>query len=124
VAVLLRFSDRIDHSRQRTLTAATDLERDIAPLARELLDGLWERRVRVRHVGVRLSGLAGGIEQVDFFDDSTGADGWTPTRAQKGRALAGAVDRVRERHGFRVISSARALHASRGQLDPARSECA
>ncbi len=119
VAVRLRFSDRIDHSRQQTLTAATDLERDVAPLARELLEGLWERRVRVRHVGVRLSGLVGGIDQVDFFDDSMGADGWTPTRAQKGRALAGAVDRVRERYGFRVISSARALHAPGGQLDPA-----
>jgi DNA polymerase-4 len=124
VAVRLRFSDRIDHSSQQTLTAATDLERDVAPLARQLLERLWERRVRVRHIGVRLSGLTGGIDQVDFFDDSTGADGWTPTRAQKGRALAGAVDRVRERYGFGVISSARALRAPGGQLDPARSECA
>ena len=124
VAVRLRFADGIDHSRQQTLAAATDLERDIAPLARKLLEGLWERRIRVRQVGVHLSGLEGGIEQVDLFDDSTGAKGWTPTRAQKGRALAGAVDRVRQRYGFGVISSALALCAPRGQMDPARAECA
>ncbi len=124
VAVRLRFADGIDHYRQHTLIAATDLERDIAPLARQLLERLWERRVRVRQVGVRLSGLTGGMEQGDLFDDSAGAGGWTPTRAQKGRALAGAMDRIRQRHGFGIISSARAMEAPRGQMDLGRAEYA
>jgi len=102
----------------------TDLERDIAPAARDLLERLWERRVRVRQVGVRLTGLTGGLEQTDLFDDLTGADGWTPTRAQRGRALSGAVDRIRDRHWFRTISSGRAAGAPRGQMDPGRTECA
>ncbi len=124
VAVRLRFSDSIDSVRQSTLAMPTDLERDIAPTARELLERLWERRVRVRQVGVRLTGLTGGLEQTDLFDDLTGADGWTPTRAQRGRALSGAVDRIRERHGFWTISSGRAVDAPRGQMDPGRAECA
>jgi len=124
VAVRLRFSDSIDVVRQCTLAAATDLERDIAPAARTLLERLWERRVRIRQVGIRLTGLAGGMEQTDLFDDLSGAGGWTPTRAQRGRALAGAVDRIRQRHGFETISSARAAGAPRGQMDPGRTECA
>jgi len=117
VAVRLRFADAVDMAMQQTLTMPTDLERDLAPMARALLERLWERRTRVRQVGVRLSGLAGGLEQTDLFDDISGADGWTPTRAQRGRALAGAVDRARGRWGFDVVGSARALNAPGGQMD-------
>lgn len=123
IAVRLRFSDGIDAARQHTLSAPTDLDRDVAPVARDLMEKLRERRVRIRQIGVRLSGLAGGMEQVDLFDDPSGAGGWTPTRAQRGRALAGAVDLLRQRYGFEVISSARAVGAPRGQMDPARAEC-
>jgi DNA polymerase-4 len=117
VAVRLRFADGIDAAHQHTLTMPTDLERDLAPIARALLERLWERRVRVRQIGVRLTGLAGGLEQVDLFDDLSGAQGWTPTRAQRGRALAGSVDRVRRRYGFGAIGSGRALNAPGGQMD-------
>jgi DNA polymerase-4 len=117
VAVRLRFADSVDAAMQQTLTTSTDLERELAPVARILMERLWERRIRVRQVGVRLSGLIGGLEQGDLFDDLTGAEGWTPTRAQRGRALAGSVDRVRSRHGFGAICSARALNAPGGQMD-------
>jgi len=120
VAVRMRFADGADRVRQTTLARPTDLDRDCGPVARQLMDGLWEKRTRVRRVGVRLSGLVGGLEQVDLFDDARGAVAWIPTRAQRGRALAGAVDRVRERYGFGVIGSARAAIAPRGQMDPAR----
>ena len=116
-AVRVRFADGIDRARQRTLGVPTDLERDLGPAARQLLERLWERRVRVRQLGVRLTGLMGGPEQGDLFDDLTGADAWTPTRAQRGRALAGAVDRVRGKHGFEAVTSARALDAPGGQMD-------
>ncbi|MFO7768963.1 MAG: DNA polymerase IV [bacterium] len=116
VAVRMRFADGIDRTRQQTLRMPTDLEQDLAPAARELLERLWERRVRVRQLGVRCTGLVGGPEQGDLFDDITGADAWTPTRAQRGRALAGAVDRVRAKHGFEALTSGRALEAPRGQM--------
>jgi DNA polymerase-4 len=117
VAVRLRFADSVDAAMQQSLATATDLERELAPVARLLMERLWERRIRVRQVGVRLSGLLGGLEQGDLFDDLTGAEGWTPTRAQRGRALAGSVDHVRSRHGFGAICSARALNAPGGQTD-------
>jgi DNA polymerase-4 len=117
VAVWLRFADGIDAARRHTLARPSDLERDLGPAARTLLDRLWDRRVRVRQMGVQLSGLTGGVEQGDFFDDPRGAGPWIPSRAQRGRALAGAVDRVRTRHGFAALGSARALTAPAGQVD-------
>ncbi len=120
VAVRLRFADSVDAARQHTLALPSDLERDLGPAARAALDRLWDRRVRVRQMGVQLSGLTGGTEQTDLFDDPCGAGPWTPSRAQRGRALAGAVDRVRTRHGFAALGSARALTAPAGQVDHAR----
>ena len=37
-----------------------------------------------------------------------------------GVGVAGAVDRIRERHGFWSVSAARAVGAPRGQIDPDR----
>ena len=117
VAVHLWFADAVDAACRQTLATATDLEGDLAPVARMLLERLWERPIRVRRIGVRLSGLTGGLEQGDLFDDLRGVEGWIPTSAQRGRALAGSIDRVRWRYGFGAIGSARALNAPGGQFD-------
>lgn len=55
VTLRLRYNDMDEVSRAASLDEPTDLEHDIYPLLRPLLDRAWERRVSVRLVGLRFT---------------------------------------------------------------------
>ncbi len=98
VTLRLRYADFVTRQRSRTVPP-TDLDTDVFACLEELFQAEYDRRVRVRLIGVRLTNLlAPGIQFLAF----------DPTEDDMRRVLS-AADRVRERHGEGVIHFGRSL---------------
>jgi DNA polymerase IV len=101
VTVRLRDADWVTRQASRTLRQPVTTDRAIAPIARELLAQLRQkRRVAARLVGVALSQFD-ATEQIELL----AVDG-EPVEGERDRRLARAVDRVRERFGRAAIAPA------------------
>jgi DNA polymerase-4 len=96
LTIKVRYADFRTITRSRTLWP-TDRDGDIFSAARDLLAETVSRRVRVRLLGVSLDRLRGGKEQLDLF---------SPEGEKKRRLLFPAVDRLRKKFGFDVLSLA------------------
>jgi len=96
LTIKVRYADFRTITRSRTLWP-TDRDGDIFSAARDLLAETVSRRVRVRLLGVSLDRLRGGKEQLDLF---------SPEEEKKRRLLFPAVDRLRKKFGFDVLSLA------------------
>ncbi|MGE3175092.1 MAG: DNA polymerase IV [Planctomycetota bacterium] len=94
VAVRVRHTDGATGETRRTLAAATERTDLLGAAARELLDGLLQRRVLVRLVGVTLLSLAPPRARQGLL--------FGAQDEQRGRLFA-AVDAVRQRHGFGAV---------------------
>lgn len=99
VTLKLRYADFTTVSRSRTLRAATDLDTEVYRTAGRLLRSLLTRRVRVRLLGISLSNLCEGERQLNLFDEG---------RCAKYRGFYRAVDSLRDRFGFDVVTVGRA----------------
>jgi DNA polymerase-4 len=96
VTLKVRYADFRTITRSSGLVS-TDRDGEIFRAARRLLDGTLSRRVRIRLLGVSLSRLKGKEEQLDLF--SSEGD-------QRRPHLFPAVDRLRERFGFDILTLA------------------
>ena len=84
----------------------------LIPKIKALFDQLYDRRVRVRLIGIRYSHLVEGGCQMDLFDDT-----------EKRAHLYQALDRIRTQYGDRSIVSATGLEArSIGRSNPFNGE--
>jgi DNA polymerase-4 len=92
VTVKIRYTDMDEHQGQMSLPEPTDVEMQIYPLLSRLLDRLWDRRVRIRMVQVKLSNVYSGFSQMDLFGVK-----------QKQRDLALACQAIRERFGTKAM---------------------
>lgn len=99
VSVKLRYTNFDTHTRQRRI-AYTANDQQLIRLVHELFDQLYERRMLIRLVGVKLSGLVSGFVQMNLFED-TGEQ----------TALNDALDSVRKKFGAGVIQRAATLPA-------------
>lgn len=99
VAVKIRYADFNTHSLQRHIPY-TSADHQLLPVVRELFQKLYNRRVRVRLIGIRLSHLVGGGHQMNLFEDS-----------EELIQLYQAMDRVRKRYGDRAILRASGMEA-------------
>jgi len=88
VTVKIRYTDMDDHQGQASFAEPTDVETDAYPLMSQLLHRLWDRRVRLRMVQVKLSNIYAGPRQPDLFGDH-----------ERKRNLALACERIRARFG-------------------------
>ncbi|RFC53145.1 DNA polymerase IV [Brumimicrobium aurantiacum] len=95
VTVKVRYSDFQTKTLQRKIPY-TAADHEIIPLILTLFNQLYQRRVRVRLVGVRLSHLVQGGQQISLFTD----DG-------KYSNLYQAMDRIRNRFGKDSVMYAR-----------------
>ncbi len=95
VAIKIRYTDMDEHQGQMSLPEPTDVETHVYPLLSRLLDRLWDRRVRIRMVQVKLSNVYHGFSQLDLFGIK-----------QKQRDLAAACEAIRERFGPRALMRA------------------
>jgi DNA polymerase-4 len=69
VTVKLRYSDFQTHTAQARV-AYTSYDHVILAKAKELLNKLYDRRLLIRLIGVKVSNLVYGAQQIDLFDDS------------------------------------------------------
>ena len=99
VTVKLRYSDFQTKTLQ-TRMAYTSADHVLIPTVRELFDKLYNRRMLIRLVGVRYSGLVSGNYQMDLFEDQ-----------EKTISLYEAMDKIRLRFGDRAVLRAQGLGA-------------
>ncbi|MCU0318482.1 MAG: DNA polymerase IV [Flavobacteriales bacterium] len=106
VAVKIRYADFNTHTKQLRIpyTACDHL---ILPTVHELFRSLYDRRQRIRLIGVRFSHLVGGGHQIDAFTDT-----------EEAMSLYQAMDKIRKRFGDRTVMRASGMDAkSIGRMD-------
>jgi DNA polymerase-4 len=80
ILILIRKQSRIPYtSADHTLTRSVT----------ELFDKLYQRRMRLRLIGIRFSGLVRGTYQINMFEDT-----------EEMLSLYQAMDRMKKRYGF------------------------
>jgi len=106
VAVKVRYADFDTHTQQQRI-GYTACDHIILPVVHELFRKLYDRRQRIRLIGVRFSHLVGGGHQMDAFTDT-----------QEAMNLYQAMDRIRKRFGDRTVMRASGMEArSIGRMD-------
>ncbi|MDJ0522338.1 MAG: DNA polymerase IV [Planctomycetota bacterium] len=99
VSVRLRYADFQSTAMRRRLPSTDLCDEDVLAAVRALWPQCWQRRVKIRLVGVALHGLERREErQLDLLASVDGE-----------RHLDDAVDRIRERHGFGSVVRGRAI---------------
>lgn len=94
ITVKVRYSDFQTHSKQKRIPY-TSLDHTLIEEVKELFDKVYDRRVLVRLIGVRLSHLVGGSYQIKLFEDSF-----------KLIKLYQAMDKLRGRYGQDAVKRA------------------
>lgn len=94
ITVKIRYANFDTHTQQRRI-AYTSFDHTLIAEAKDLLMKLYNRRMRVRLLGIRLSHLVTGTQQLNLFED-------TPEQVN----LYLAMDRVRKRFGSHVLGRA------------------
>ena len=94
VTLKLRYNDMQDVTRSVSLGEPADLEQDIYPLLPMLVRKAWDRRVSIRMVSLRLSGIYGGI-----FRSELALDEQSRKRENEQR-LAKVIDGLRGEHSI------------------------
>jgi DNA polymerase-4 len=91
LTLTIRYIGFDTHTRSKTLTEPTRLDADIFAVFQELFRKHRDHRRKIRLLGVSLSGLTHGVEQLDLLD---------PDRRAKLEKLTRATDGLRDRFGF------------------------
>lgn len=91
IAVKIRYADFNTHSKQMKIPY-TAADHTLIPKIVELFDRLYNKRLRIRLVGVRFSDLVPGGYQIDLFEDTS-----------KTTNLYQAMDALRKRYGSRSV---------------------
>src|SRR2546428_5368673 len=94
LTLTIRYAGFETHTRSKTLVEPTRLDADIFAVFQELFRAHRDSRRKVRLLGVSLSGLTHGNEQLDLLDAERRA------RLEK---LTSAADRLRDRFGFSKV---------------------
>jgi DNA polymerase-4 len=111
ITVKVRFSDFQTKSLQRKITY-TAADHEIIPVILDLFHKVYNRRVLVRLIGVRLSHLVNGSHQISLFEDNN-----------KMANLYGAMDKIRDQFGDRSLMRASTLEAKTiGRFNPFNGE--
>jgi DNA polymerase-4 len=101
LTLTLRYAGFETHTRARTLAEPTDLDGTISGVFRDLFDAHWDRRRKIRLLGVSLSHLTQGARQLDLLEGD---------RREKLQRLVRATDRLRDRFGFSKVQFGGSLH--------------
>jgi DNA polymerase-4 len=100
ITLKLRYTDLKRASRSASLDRATNLDEAVFKTAMELLRENWQRRVRIRLIGIHLSHFEPETGQFELFPDY---------RELKARTLHEQVDSVRERFGFESVHAGQSV---------------
>jgi DNA polymerase-4 len=94
VTVKIRYSNFDTHTLQKRVPY-TSFDHVLIPIAKELFERLYQRRMLIRLVGVRFSGLIRGVQQLNLFEDTS-----------EMVHLYLAVDKLRRRYGSDSVKRA------------------
>mgnify|MGYP000951258834 FL=1 len=94
VTVKIRYSNFDTHTLQKQI-AYTSFDHVLMSTALDLFRRLYERRMLIRLIGVKLGGLIGGVQQLDLFDNN-----------EKMVKLYLSMDKIRLRYGSDSIHRA------------------
>jgi DNA polymerase-4 len=94
ITVKIRYSNFDTHTLQKRIPY-TSFDHVLIPMAKELFQKIYQRRMLIRLVGVRFSHLVQGSQQLNMFED-------TPEMVN----LYLAVDRMRNRYGKDAVGRA------------------
>ncbi|MBM3178183.1 MAG: DNA polymerase IV [Bacteroidetes bacterium] len=97
VTVKIRYANFDTETRQMQIPY-TSSDHHLLAVVHDLFEKLYHRRMLIRLVGVRLSGLVHGSPQISLFED-TGEQ----------TSLYSALDRIRQRHGLEKVIRAAGL---------------
>lgn len=100
VSVRIRYSDYKTQVKQLKIPY-TNADHILIPKALRLFHKLYQRRVLIRLIGVRFSGLVGGHYQISLFDDS-----------EKMLNLYQSLDKIKNKYGERSVVRATSLGAT------------
>lgn len=99
VSVKIRYSDFQTQSKQAKISY-TSADHILIPVVEELFKKLYTRRLLIRLIGVRFSGLVGGHYQINLFDDS-----------EEMLNLYHSLDRIKKRFGEHSVKRAVGMDA-------------
>ncbi len=99
VTVKIRYSDFNTYTKQKKI-GYTAADHVLIPKVMEIFDQLYDKRLLIRLIGVRLSDITQGTYQLHLFDDS-----------MRQLQLYEAMDAIRDRYGGRSIMRASGLGA-------------
>ncbi|MFH1297481.1 MAG: DNA polymerase IV [Bacteroidota bacterium] len=91
ITVKIRYSNFDTHTLQRQIPY-TAFDHQLILVAKELFDRLYQRRMLIRLIGVRFSGLITGTPQLNMFEDSTEMIN-----------LYQALDRMKHKYGPKIV---------------------
>ncbi|OXE97356.1 DNA polymerase IV [Flavobacterium johnsoniae UW101] len=91
VTVKIRYAN-FDTETKQCRVQYTSADHILTQTVTELFDKLYQRRMRLRLIGVRFSGLVRGTYQIDLFNDT-----------EEMLALYQAMDRMKNRYGFDAV---------------------
>jgi DNA polymerase-4 len=91
VTVKIRYSNFDTHTLQQQIPY-TAFDHQLIPLIKQLFDRLYQRRMLIRLIGVRFSGLVSGNPQLNMFDDNLEMIN-----------LYQALDRIRRKYGQKAV---------------------
>lgn len=97
ITVKIRYSNFDTHTQQKHIPY-TSFDHVLMQIATELFEKLYNRRMLIRLIGVRLSDLVYGVQQLNLFED-------TPEMI----SLYQAMDRIRLRFGSHAVKRASSL---------------
>ncbi|PWG79319.1 DNA polymerase IV [Pararcticibacter amylolyticus] len=98
ITVTVRYSNFEDVTKQAVIPY-TSLDSVLIHKAKELFNQVYQKRMLIRLVGVRLSNLVSGFEQIDLYSDS-----------REQYSLYQAMDKIRSRFGEQAISLASTMN--------------
>ncbi|GAA6772613.1 DNA polymerase IV [Flavobacterium sp. CGRL2] len=91
VTVKIRYAN-FDTETKQCRVAYTSADHVLTKNVMELFEKLYQRRMRLRLIGVRFSGLVRGTYQIDLFEDT-----------QEMLSLYAAMDKMKNRYGFDAV---------------------
>jgi DNA polymerase-4 len=91
VTVKIRYTDFSTYTKQSKIPY-TSADHILMKIVHELFDKLYDRRVRIRLVGIAFSGLVHGEYQINLFEDTV-----------ESTNLYQAIDKMKKRFGFKAV---------------------
>ncbi|WP_162343002.1 DNA polymerase IV [Cyclobacterium salsum] len=106
VAVKIRYSDFDTHTVQRQVPY-TAADHSLLPVVKALFHQLYQRRLLIRLIGLRFSGLVHGNYQINLFEDT-----------QERISLYQALDRINGKYGDKTVCRAVGMQVGSRRFNP------